>query len=205
MYGFLINQKHDKVFREAGIGVTLNVVNFNYKLYVKKYVPDITLHDITRVNKPDLTIGGILVDVSLMYAPFWNHLLMSVGEESREPNLGNQDVDKNVSNFLFDMLTKSQRLKENDDHIHEDVQVDFYKGDIVVVNTHDHVETLGENLICKDERLIMVCASINNVYGLFYKGAQFIDDVTPHKIMKILISVVWLWSNLLVTNQVTLC
>lgn len=103
-----------------------------------------------------------MIDVSLMRGPLRNHRLMSIGEESPKFNMGNQDVNIVVPAILSDMLTKSQRLKENDNHIHEDVEVDSTKVDYGVVNTHDHVDTLCEDMISKDESLLVVCA-IDNV------------------------------------------
>lgn len=57
----LINEKHDIVFDEAGIGVTFSVLKFNYRLYIKELV----LH----VDKYDSAVGGNVINVSLMYGP----------------------------------------------------------------------------------------------------------------------------------------
>lgn len=108
-----------------------------------------------------------MIDVPHLYRPLINHHLihMSVGEEFQESNIGNQDIYKDVSDILQDMLTKY--------HIHEDVEVDYAKGDGGVVNTHDHIKTLCEDMISKDESLLLV-------YVLFSKGTQYINDMTPH-------------------------
>lgn len=81
----------------------------------------------------------------------------------------NQDVDKNVPDILSDTLTKTQKLKENDDHIHEDVEVDCAKGDDGVVNTYDHVETLCGDMISKDESLHVIYA-IDSIIPQFCLG-----------------------------------
>ena len=88
---------------------------------------------------------------------------------------------KNMSNILSDMLTKTQKLKDNDNHIHEDVEVDYDKSDGGGVNTNDHVETLCEYMISEDESLRVFCAINSKVCGLFTNDTQFIDDMTPHK------------------------
>ncbi|CAI8612608.1 unnamed protein product [Vicia faba] len=72
--------------------------------------------------------------------------------------------DKNVAHIQYEMLTESQVHKENDDHVHEDVEV-YISIDDGGVNNHDHafedVKTLGEGVnesICtnkgKEYRLI---------------------------------------------------
>lgn len=107
MSGVLINQKHDNVFNEARTGVTFSVLKSNFRLYDKILVPDISLHNIPYV----LAAGGSVIDVSVMKGPMRNHHLihMSVGEETHETNLGNQDVDKDVLDFLSDMLIESKK------------------------------------------------------------------------------------------------
>lgn len=76
------------------------------------------------------------------------------------------------------MLSKFQRLKNNDHHIHENIKVDSVKGN-GIVNTHDHIKTLCEDMICKDESLFLVYAYISKVYGLFTNGTRFIVHMTP--------------------------
>lgn len=82
------------------------------------------------------------------------------------------------------MLTWSQIHKENNYHIHEDVEVDTAIGDGDVVNTHDHagegVETLYEYVRSKDENLLGVYFINSKVYGLVSKGTMSLDDKTPH-------------------------
>lgn len=70
---------------------------------------------------------------------------MFVDKETQETNLGNQDVDKDVADILSDKLTESQRHKESDDYIHENVEVDTAMGYGDVVNTHDHAWEDVEN------------------------------------------------------------
>lgn len=108
MYGIFINKKHDNVFGE--IGINLSVLESNYSMYVKKYVSDISLHHIPYVNKSNLVVDGIVIDFPLMYGPMRNHHLNQIyfSEENQETNMGNLDVDKNVPDIMSDMLTKSQ-------------------------------------------------------------------------------------------------
>lgn len=100
-------------------------------------------------------------------------------EETREANLGNQDVDKYVLNIMSDMLTKSQ-MHKNDDHICENFEVDTLIANHGVVINHDHavedVETLCEDVIIKDESLLLINSK---EYKLFTKGTQSINDTTP--------------------------
>ncbi|CAI8605073.1 unnamed protein product [Vicia faba] len=115
IYRVLINQKHDIVFGEADIGVPL-------------------------------TAGGNVIDVTLMFGPIRGHHVIqkSFGEMTHKPN-----VDKYVPNILSGMLIESQIHKENgdvtpennfvsdNDHIHEDVEVDTILTHSDVVNNHD--------------------------------------------------------------------
>lgn len=84
MSGFLFNQKHGSVFSETGMCVILNILKSSYKLYVKKYVPDIALHNIPQVDKTDIVTGEIMIEVPILYGNMRNHHLihMYVGEES---------------------------------------------------------------------------------------------------------------------------
>lgn len=102
----------------------------------------------------------------------------------------NQDVNKDVLDIMSDMLIESQIHNENDDvtpknnyvsddeHVHEDVEVDTVVTHVGVAN--NHVETLRKDVIGKDESLLLICAINSRVYRLFTKGTQSIDDTTPH-------------------------
>lgn len=87
-----------------------------------------------------------------MYGPIRNHHLIQnyFTEETQETNLGNQDVDKDMPDIMFDILeAESQTQKENDDVIlgngyvsdddlvHEDVEINIVVAHGVVVNNHD--------------------------------------------------------------------
>ncbi|CAI8595092.1 unnamed protein product [Vicia faba] len=116
------------------------------KLWYKMYIPDIVLHNIPHA-------GENVIDVSLLYGPRRNHHLIQMGfdEETQETNMGNQDGDKYVPYILLYMLTESQMHKKNDDHVHEDVEVDIVLANNDVINNHDHVvedlETMCEDVI----------------------------------------------------------
>lgn len=123
------------MFGKTRIGVTLNILKTNHKLFDKKFIPNISLHGFPLASKNDLVTRGIMVEVSLLYGAMREHHLihMSVSEESNESNLGNQDVDKNMPDILSDMLTESQKFKEDDYHIHKKFDVDSAKGDCVKI------------------------------------------------------------------------
>ncbi|CAI8613445.1 unnamed protein product [Vicia faba] len=44
------------------------------------------------------------------------------------------------------MMTKPQVHKENEDHVHEDADVDTSRANDGVVNNHEHAKTLGEDV-----------------------------------------------------------
>lgn len=75
---------------EDGISVTFSVLKSSY---------------ISCVDKSDLAVGGIMIDVPLMYEPMRNHHLIqeSFGEETYETIMGKHDVDKDVSDILSDI------------------------------------------------------------------------------------------------------
>ncbi|CAI8586168.1 unnamed protein product [Vicia faba] len=64
----------------------------------------------------------------------------------RKP-LGGQDVDKDVLDISYDMLVESQMYKENDDHFHEDVEVDTIIISGGFDNNHDH-EIIDDDTLC---------------------------------------------------------
>lgn len=132
-----IIQKYDIMFGEAETGVPLSVLNFSYKLYVRKHVPHIVPHNIPHLDKSDLAYGEKFLDVPLMYRPLRNQPLIqkNIANETQETNMGNQDVDKDVSDIFSDML-------ETDSHIYME------NGDVTpennYVNDDDHVQEVVE-------------------------------------------------------------
>lgn len=70
------------------------------------------------------------------------------------------------------MLTKSQLLKQNDDHVHEDGEVGTAitngRGVTNINHVVEDVETLCDNVISKDESLLLGCA--NKMYEVFIEG-----------------------------------
>lgn len=50
----------------------------------------------------------------------------------------NPNANKDVPKIMYNMLTEPQVHKENDDHIHEDVEVYIAIIDGHFVNNHDH-------------------------------------------------------------------
>lgn len=154
------------MFGEIGISGALNILKSSYRLFVKKYVSDIAFHYISHVDKIVLVAGGILINVPLMNGLMRNHQLvhMSISEQTRETNRRNQDVD--VSYILSNMLTESQMHKENNEHVHEEV-------DHVV-----DVETLCEDVISKDKTYSLVMLLIARYMDYLQKArTQSIGDM----------------------------
>lgn len=116
------------------------------------------------VVKSDLAAGENM-NVLLRYGPMINHhdILMSSSEDSSETNLRSRDGDKDVSDFMFDMLTKYQVHKESDDHVHEDIEVLTVASNDGDIGNHDHalenVQTLIEGVISKNESILLVYAT----------------------------------------------
>lgn len=75
IFGFLNDQKHEIVFAEDEIDVPPSLLNFSYKLFVEKYIPNIILHNISNFEESGLAIGGNVLDVPLMYEPIIKHPL----------------------------------------------------------------------------------------------------------------------------------
>ncbi|CAI8605693.1 unnamed protein product [Vicia faba] len=99
-------------------------------------------------------------------------------------------------NILSDMLKWSQMYKENDDHVHEDVEVETVIANDGIVNNHDHevenVETTCGEVISKDGNLRMVCSvnrkNVSNYatdkYGIIKKGEYVeVEDLPFANIM----------------------
>lgn len=197
IYGVLSNKKRNIVFSEVIIGVLKSI----YTFYVKKYVPYID-----HFYNSDLAVGGIVLNVSLMYEPIRNHHLIQkyFVDDTEESNLENQCVDKDVPYILFNMLTESQSHKEDedvilennfvsgDDHVREDVEVDTVVAHGGGVNNYgekrkfsskgkkDHtVEDMEKTIetLCEDRvGIFLGCVVKKNVYKLFSKGSQSIYD-----------------------------
>ncbi|CAI8583570.1 unnamed protein product [Vicia faba] len=90
------------------------------------------------------------MDVPIPDWPMRNYYLSQkdVIEETQEFTLGSQDDDKYVSYISSKMLTGSQMHKENDDHIHEDVEDDHVIPNGGVDNNHDHA-IVNEVTLCE--------------------------------------------------------
>lgn len=169
MTGVLINKNHDRVVSKAGI----DVLKSNYKMYES----DNSLHNIPLVVKAYLTACENM-NVPLRSGHMRNHhdILMSSGEDSQETHSRSQDGDKDVSNFMSDMLTKYQVHKESDDHFHEDVEVVTAASNSGGIDNHDHaledMQTLIEGVISKNESILLVCATNYKEYMISHLGAS---------------------------------
>lgn len=62
------------MFFEDEIGVPIGLLNFSYKLFVRKYVPDIVLHKILHLDEPNLAAGEDVLGVSPMYGLVKRHI-----------------------------------------------------------------------------------------------------------------------------------
>lgn len=75
-------------------------------------------------------------------------------------------------------------LKEDDEYVHDDVEVGIAitngEGVINISHAIEDMETSCDNVISKDEILLIVCASNRKMYGFIIKGIKSIDDMTPH-------------------------
>ncbi|CAI8595306.1 unnamed protein product [Vicia faba] len=116
-----------------------------------------TLCIISYYDKTDLDIGGIIMDDPLLDEPIRNLYLIQkdFGEETQETTMGSQDYNKDVLDISFDMLIEYQMCKENDNHIHEYVEVSIVITNGGVYENHVHVvedeETLCEDVLYVEE------------------------------------------------------
>lgn len=73
--GILINKKHDIVSAKDEIGVSLSLLNFTYKLFFKKLVPNIVLPNISNIDKSDMVFVDNMIDVPPKYRMVRSHTL----------------------------------------------------------------------------------------------------------------------------------
>lgn len=86
----------------------------------------------------------------------------------------NLDDEKNVAEFLYDMLTKLQMHKENEVHVHEDVEVDNVVAHGNVVNNQYHAL---EDVKARGKGVNEIrCTTNNKEYNLIsnYESVDFI-------------------------------
>lgn len=67
-----------------------------------------------------------------------------------------------MPDILFNILTKSQVHKENDEQVHEDVEVDATRDKDGGMDNHD--KTLNEEVISKNDNIILVCTTKSKEY-----------------------------------------
>lgn len=79
----MINKKQDIVSVEDEIGVPPSLLNFNYKLFIRKHVPDIVLSNIPHFDEHGLAAGENFLDVSPTYGHVISHLLKVLMQESK--------------------------------------------------------------------------------------------------------------------------
>lgn len=79
MYGVVFNQKHDSVFSKTGIRVAFNILKSSHRVFDKKFVLDISLNNIPHIEKYDLVVGGIVINVPHMYGTMKNHRILVNG------------------------------------------------------------------------------------------------------------------------------
>lgn len=108
-------KKYDIVFGEADIGVHLSLLNFRYKLYVRKHIPYILPPNVPHFDKSDLAAGENVLHVPLMYDPIRNYPpIQNIVDDKTNPR--GQDDDTYVLDIQSDMLyTYFLIHKENGD------------------------------------------------------------------------------------------
>lgn len=130
-------------------------------------------HNIPLIVKFDIVVGGDISNDPFRYGPMRNHhnILVSYGEYSQETNWSSPNGDNDVSGILYDMLTKSQGHKENNDHVHEYVEADVTITKDGGIDNHD--QTLNEEVISKNE-------NFSKEYRLITIGTRSIKDMSAH-------------------------
>ncbi|CAI8597600.1 unnamed protein product [Vicia faba] len=130
----------------------------------KIYVSDNSL------NIPIFDKSGIFASGSMNVVPLRVVSMRKNHDEYyQRTNLRNPDGDKEVANILYDMLTKPRVYKENEDHIHEDVEVDS-----AIVGGVKY-----EGVISKNENILLDCVVNNNKLRVISKKTQSMDDMPP--------------------------
>lgn len=95
-------------------------------------------------------------------------------EDSHKSGLKNPDGDNDVSDTLSNMVAKSQVHKEFDGHGHEADDGD---------NNNDHdledEKTLSNEVICKNENIILDCDTNTKMLRMISKNIQSMDEMFP--------------------------
>ncbi|CAI8618247.1 unnamed protein product [Vicia faba] len=115
--GCLINQTHDWLIGETNV----DVLKSSHMIYVSNNFLNIPI-----VDKSDIFSSRSMRIFPLKLVSMRNiHVThMTSDEDSQETNLRNLDGDKDVACILYDMLREPQVYKKNEDHVHEDAEVD---------------------------------------------------------------------------------
>lgn len=74
-FGILSAQKNDIIKSEDEICITPSVLNFNYKLFVRKHVIDIIIHIVDSIDQPGLGIDEDMLDVTHLSGNVRSHIL----------------------------------------------------------------------------------------------------------------------------------
>ncbi|CAI8609311.1 unnamed protein product [Vicia faba] len=158
-------QKHNIVFGEADIDVPLGLLNFSYKLYVRKHVPNIAPHNIPHFNKSDLVVGGnsqihkenndVIPENNFVSNEYHVH------EDVEVDTIVAQDGVVNNNNKKIRYASKV-----NKDHAAEDVEKD--------------VNTLCGDMVSSDEIIFLGCSINRKVHRLFTKGTQSIGVIVNY-------------------------
>lgn len=74
-FGILSAQKNDIIKSEDEICITPSVLNFNYKLFVRKHVIDIIIHIVDSIDQSGLGIDEDMLDVTHLFGNVRSHIL----------------------------------------------------------------------------------------------------------------------------------
>lgn len=136
------------------------------KLIYKKHESKNSLHNKPIDVEDDTTAYVDISFVPLRFGPMRNlhEIQTSSGEVPQETRLTNTESDNFVSVIRSNMLDEYQVHKKVDDLSHEDIESDIC---IVDVDSHDRafkdVKTQGQSVICKNENILLVCTSKNDI------------------------------------------
>lgn len=134
--------------------------------------------------------------VSLRYEPMRSlyEINMSFGEYSQKTRLTNTDGDNDVSVIMSNMLDDYQVHKEVCELSHEDIE-----GDSVItgVDYHDHalkdVKTHGQSVICKNEVILLIFTSKNDMSPQSDEDQSISGDSEKHVVSLIFVEIYVNW------------
>lgn len=146
------------VFIEDEIGFPHSMLNFSYKVCIRKHVQYMVLHNTTYFNEPDLDVGEEVLEVAPVHGHVRRHLIKVLIREFEA---------------LHEIIATSITIKCVIQMLNPKA-AGMFSSETIVQDVEKYVETLGvyEDLASSDKGIFLGCSINSRIAKVFNKHTK---------------------------------